>query len=90
MPSKKKSMDLRQSGDSRQMSSAIAWCSAQGLPVRRVSMYQLKVGPWNLYPDRGSFNRDDLPKKQTGGFPAFQTAVRDWWDRENAPYLESL
>lgn len=87
---KKQTMALRQSGDSSLMMNAIAWCSAQGLPVRRVSPHQIKVGPWNFYPNRGSFNRDDLPEKQLGGFPAFQAAVRAWWALAHAPYNETL
>jgi hypothetical protein len=87
---KKPSMALRQPDDSEEMTNAIAWLVAQGLPVRRVSIHQVKVGPWNLYPDRGSFNRDDMPAKREGGFEAFQEQVAFWWRRKNAPYGKTL
>ncbi|HVK58594.1 MAG TPA: hypothetical protein VM735_07435 [Candidatus Kapabacteria bacterium] len=86
----KKTMDLRQPGDSRLMSQTIAWCAAQGLPVRRVSPYQLKIGVFNFYPDKGTHNRDDLPAKKVGGFPAFKDAVLRWWEAENAQFKQSL
>lgn len=86
----KPTMLLQQPGDTQKMGNAIAWCAAQGMTVRRVSQHQIKIGPWNFYPDKGTFNRDDLPRKQVGGFPAFQAAISAWWNGETARYQQSL
>lgn len=65
-------------GDSAVMRRVIAWCSAHGLDVRRMSPSQIKVGPLNCWPDTGAWNRDDDPKRKPGGIPAFITAVEAW------------
>jgi hypothetical protein len=78
-------MDLRQPDDSVRMQGAISWCLAKGLPVRRVSAHQLKVEVWNVYPDKDTFYRDDVPVKRHG-FPAFQEAVMLWWGEQLSHY----
>lgn len=90
MPKKKQQLPLTNPNDSYAFRSAIAWCSKQGLPARRVSPYQLKVGPFNFYPDRGTFNRDDIQPKQTGGFEAFSEAVGIWRRSEKQKYDKKI
>ena len=90
MPKKKTGLPLRNKDDSHAMRNAIAWCAAQGLPVRRVSPHQIKVGPYNFYPNPGTFNRDDIQQKQTGGFESFRLAVAKWWKAESEKYRKNL
>ncbi|MDB5583367.1 MAG: hypothetical protein JWR80_8543 [Bradyrhizobium sp.] len=69
---------LTSSTDSITMRNAIAWCAAQGLNVRRTSDIQIKVGPYNCWPDAGTWNRDDDPKAKKGGVTAFKVAIENW------------
>lgn len=77
---KKTKRPLSAPTDTLEMRAAVAWCSLQGLPVRRVSDHQIKVGSFNLWPVKGTWNHDEAPQKRPGGFPAFQKAVLAWWD----------
>lgn len=77
----KKSLELQQSGDSYVMTQTIAWCTSNGFAVRRVSRYQIKVGPWNCWPDTGGFNRDDMPARQEG-VAEFLAALTKWQEAQ--------
>lgn len=74
----KSSLPLRCDGDLPHMLEVINWAQAQGLPIRRPSIYQLKIGPWNYYPSRTTFNTDMLPEQKRAGFLAFTEAVLAW------------
>lgn len=60
-----------------QMKVLAAWCSDHGLTVRRTSGLQLKVGPFNVWPDAGTWNRDDDLKRKSD-IRLFREAVEQW------------
>lgn len=62
---------------SPQMKTLAAWCIDHGLNVRRTSSLQLKIGPFNVWPDAGTWNRDDDLKRKSG-LRLFREAVERW------------
>jgi hypothetical protein len=87
---KKRNRSLSTPDDTPEMRTAVAWCSLQGLPVRRVSDHQIKVGSFNLWPGKGTWNHDEMPQKRPGGFPAFKKAVLAWWKPESRGDIVSI
>ncbi|RVT93132.1 hypothetical protein [Sphingomonas crocodyli] len=76
---KKQRRPLTNENDSPEMRRVIAWCSSHSLPIRRVSDHQIKVGAFNFWPSKASWNLDHSPQKKTGGEAAFRKAVLKWW-----------
>ena len=58
---------LKEPDDSVAMTEAIDWLSARGVPVRRVSPIQLKIGALNYYPDAGTIYRDGEQRMRERG-----------------------
>jgi hypothetical protein len=57
---------LRQPMDSAKMQQAIDWLEEQGYPVSRPTEWQLKIGPFNFYPDKGTILRDGDRQPHSG------------------------
>lgn len=74
----KPTLPLRRDDDLPQTLEAITWAEKHDLPIRRPSPYHLKIGPWNYYPTRMTFNTDLLPAQMRAGFLAFTEAVLTW------------
>jgi hypothetical protein len=68
------------------MTAAIDWIIAERLPIRRCTIYQLRVGPLNFWPDRGTFNFDGSLRLPGVGLRAFKTAVAEWQASEESDY----
>jgi hypothetical protein len=87
--SKKKhaSIPLRQPGDSERMTAALDWAEAARLPIVRKTMAQLKIGPLNFYPDKGTFHSEGAPAGHEKGLRAFKIAVEDWRREERRNFL---
>lgn len=49
---------LRYPGDSPKMNEAINWLEKHGYSVSRPTKWQLKIGPFNFYPDKGTIHQD--------------------------------
>ena len=75
-------LPLRQPGDGARMTAAINWLLSQGLPVKRCTVHQIRVGPLNFWPERGTFNIEASPRAAAKGLRAFKSAVADWRARE--------
>lgn len=64
---------IRRLTDSANMKAAINWLEKQGFSVRRPTEWQLKVGPINFYPDRGTIICDgEVEPLLHRGLSAFQ------------------
>jgi len=64
---------IRRPMDSGEMRAAITWLEKQGLLVRRPTEWQLKVGPINFYPDRGTIICDgEVEPLQSRGLGALR------------------
>ncbi len=87
MSKRKRPMPLHQPGDSPRMQAALAWCLAEGLAVKRLTKFQIQVGPLSFYPDKGTFNLDGNPKDKARGLKAFKAAVEAWQKDEAENYL---
>ncbi|ARR52351.1 hypothetical protein HY78_02195 [Rhizorhabdus wittichii DC-6] len=70
--------DLRQPDDTPQFRAAIDWLDNQGFKATRPSPHQLKIGPFNFYPNKGSWNSDFDPKRKTGGLKVIEKKLRGW------------
>lgn len=78
---KKELYPLTQASDPLPFRAAVEWCESLGIPIKRTSPYQLKVGPWNFY-TKGSFHHDGDPKRRGFGLPAFKAAMEIWLDEQ--------
>ena len=78
MSRRRRSLELRQPGDTAEMRLAINWCLAQGYPVRRCSPSQLRVGPINFWPNSGTINFEASPAAPSEGLAAFSRMVTTW------------
>jgi len=58
----------------------VKWAQKHKLPVRRTSPFQYKIGPWNYYPTKQTFNSDDKPEVKLKGFGLLKQHVLDWRD----------
>jgi hypothetical protein len=68
---------LRQPTDSAKMRQAIDWLEEQGYPVSRLTEWQLKIGPINFYPDKGTILYDgDRHPHHDRGLAALQELLR--------------
>ena len=72
---KKRSIPLADAPDA--MRRLVAWCSAQGVNVRRTSKIQIKVGPFNCWPEAETWNRDD-DQRRKHGLNDFKAAGEQW------------
>ncbi|AYJ86902.1 hypothetical protein D3Y57_14335 [Sphingomonas paeninsulae] len=86
---KKPPMDLHQPNDSVKMDREIALLVSNKLIVLRKSAYQIKVGPFNRYPDSDSWN-SDMDTKKKKHFNEFLAAVLDWDKKDKAPFSGTL
>lgn len=77
---KRKSLPLRLPGDSVHHIAFVSWAQKQTLPIERPSPYQYKIGPWNYYPTRQTFNSDHEPSAKLNGFALFKEKVLKWRD----------
>ena len=64
----KKPHPLRLSNDPIAMTQAIDWCVANSQHVRRTSVFQLKFGPMNFYPQTGTIYLDSGQTLNKKGF----------------------
>ena len=71
-----------------QMKEVVRWCHLHGLTARRTSAIQIKVGPFNAWPDAGTWNRDDDLKRKTT-IRDFKSAV-ERWARQEGIWTESV
>lgn len=83
---RKSALPLRQPGDSERWIATIAWVEAARIKAIRPTMLQLKVGPMNFYPDKGTMHRDGEPTMPGRGLRAFKIAVDDWLEQERRDY----
>ena len=83
---RKSTIPLRQPGDSERWTATTAWVEREKIPAIRPSKSQLKVGPLNFYPDKGSIHRDGEPTMRDRGLRAFKSAVWLWLDQERDDY----
>lgn len=73
---------LRRLGDGEHTLEVIAWAEEQRLPMRRPGPHHLKIGPWNYYPTKRTFNSDNAVKVTARGFDEFKLAVRRWFEEQ--------
>ena len=64
-------------GDTEAMKEAYAWLQRKKIQFIRPSMYQLKIGELNYYPDRGTIQIDGMRANQERGFGAFKAIIED-------------
>lgn len=62
---------LHKPDDSNQMQRAIKRLVRDGYDVSRKSRHQLKVGPFNFYPDRGTITQDGEKRIELKGIGHF-------------------
>ncbi|AZO33554.1 MAG: hypothetical protein EOS54_04000 [Mesorhizobium sp.] len=62
---------LHRPDDSNQMQRAIKRLVSNGYGVSRKSPHQLKVGPYNFYPDRGTITQDGEKRIELKGIDHF-------------------
>ncbi len=84
---KRASIPVRQRGDSERMTAAIDWIESARLPLIRKTMAQLKIGPLNFYPDKGTFHFEGAPAGREKGLRAFKIAVHAWQEEERRDFL---
>ncbi|MBL8577693.1 MAG: hypothetical protein JNK47_10735 [Mesorhizobium sp.] len=70
MARKPKGLSLQNGADTADMVSAIKALQQRGVAVWRPSIYQLKVGDLNYWPDTGRITRDAAPKIARQGLDA--------------------
>lgn len=85
---RKERLALRQPSDGRRMRAAIDWCEKSRLPVERCTLHQLRVGPWNYWPEAGSISHDGQPALPAKGLDAFRSIIERWLQHEAAEYGE--
>lgn len=68
-------MPLIQRNDHPAMREAATWCQSSRLEVRRVSIFQLKYGLINFYPQTGTIHIDELGTVPESGLLVFQSLV---------------
>lgn len=68
---KKPKLELRQKNDSQDMSEAIKTLSEKGYKIVRKTPYQLKIGPFNFWPDTGRIHIDGKSKMTKRGLEDF-------------------
>jgi hypothetical protein len=86
---KKPPMDLRQPNDTAAMQREITILTSHKLKVLRKSIYHIKIGPFNRYPDKGSWN-SDLDLKGKKHFDDFLAAVLAWDKKDKALFYGTL
>lgn len=64
------------STDSAAMREAIDWLNNEGIPFIRPTNWQLKIGPINFYPDKGTIHCDDERRHPEWGLAALQELLR--------------
>lgn len=87
---KKRRLALRQRYDGYKIRAVIDWCEASGLPVERCTYHQLRIGPWNYWPETGVFRFEAEPASPMKGFDAFKTALSAWIEKERSEYGKTL
>jgi hypothetical protein len=60
----------RRPTDSMAMREAIDWLCNAGIPFIRPTDWQLKIGPLNFYPDKGTIHRDGNRRPHPERWPA--------------------
>lgn len=86
---KKPPMDLHQPNDTAAMEREITLLTSHKLKVSRKSVHHIKIGPFNRYPDKGSWNSDfDLHGKRN--FDEFLAAVLAWDKKDKALFRGTL
>lgn len=68
---------LHKPDDSIQMQRAIKRLVSNGYDVLRKSPHQLKVGPFNFYPDRGTITQDGAKRIEQKGIEHFITRLKE-------------
>lgn len=63
------------------MKAVANWCLQHGLTARRTSEIQIKIGPFNVWPDAGTWNRDDDLKRKRH-IRLFKEAAERWGKEE--------
>ena len=87
MASKKRKTEegpLRRPDDYQHTLEVIAWAESERLPMRRPGPHHLKIGPWNYYPTKRTFNSDTAVKVTSHGFEEFKLAVRRWFEEQRS------
>jgi len=79
---KNKTGPLRRPDDTPHTHEVIDWALGQRLPVWRPASSHLKIGPWNYYPTKRTFNSDVAVRVKLVGFEEFQRAVLKWLANE--------
>jgi len=67
----KAKLQLKQTTDTPEMRGAISELEEKGVKLVRTSRFQLKVGPFNFWPDSGTITRDGHPPLAKRGLEAF-------------------
>jgi hypothetical protein len=68
-------LPLNLAGDGPEMREAIAALIDLGVRVQRTSKFQLKVGPINFWPNRGTITIDGKPPLKEKGLDEFLTKI---------------
>jgi hypothetical protein len=71
----KKPIPLDQLNDHPAMCEAVAWCRANNIPVRRSTQFQLKYGPINFWPEKGTIHVDELGTLSQKGLTVFKALL---------------
>lgn len=71
----KKSLPLKQPSDRFEMTKAIEWCQSKNIPIRRQTTFQLKIGPINFFPNKGTVHVDEIGTLTERGLEVFQALL---------------
>jgi hypothetical protein len=71
---------------------AIEWLTREGIPFERPGTYQLKCGPFNFYPTRGTIILDGHTKRlPQRGLDSFIALLRQrGWPGDDTIHLENI
>jgi hypothetical protein len=82
---------LRRPSDSSKMQQAIEWLENQGYSFSRPTEWQLKIGLFNFYPDRGTILRDgDRHSHPRRGLSALQELLERSRERPTSTFDMAL
>lgn len=57
------------------MTQAIAWCQSKNIAIRRQTTFQLKIGPINFFPNKGTVHVDEIGTLTEHGLEVFQALL---------------
>jgi hypothetical protein len=74
-----------------EMRDAMDELTGAGIRFARKSPYQLKIGPWNYYPSKGTIHRDgDKKALKARGLRALLDLISDQKNRRRGPDTEGV